>query len=147
MKFNLSFAVFIFAGALLVSCAGSKKEACVKCEIPTFSIMFWPKNAFDSETDLHLEEYPDRIVISSVINNPNEPIIKGAEYSALKAFLLSSEQWSVNASEDYYNGPWMGGPRDILVIEKGDLGLHLQGDEIPVTWRRKLLAFASEHRK
>ena len=136
----------------LSSCATKKNEAEMVegrrdcCESPDFSIFFHPSNSDEKEEpDVTIEEFSDGATIRVGMTGSAKSLSQSALYRDLKRKILTSSVWTEGRSEGYYNGPWMGPPRDILRIKSDGSGLNLQGASVPSGWRTDILRLASHY--
>ncbi|MBB5354021.1 hypothetical protein HNR46_004293 [Haloferula luteola] len=145
----------LFLGLLAIglsSCATKKNEVAMVegrrdcCESPDFSIFFHPSYSDEKEElDITIEEFSDRATIRVGMAGEAKSLSQSALYRELKRKILSSSEWTEGRSDGFYNGPWMGPPRDILRIKSDGSGLNLQGASVPSSWRRDLLRLASHY--
>ena len=118
------------------------------CEQPTFSIYLNPLyTAGEKDANVTIEDRANGSTIRVGMGSSERSFARSQQYLNLKRKILTSQEWTQGRTVGYYFGPWMGPPRDILVVRADGFGLNLQGDKVPADWRREILRLASQYKK
>ena len=144
-KQSVYVSILLILSLLNLSCSfrGAESDS-KKLDYPSFSIQFLPEDSSINNFGLTIYEYSDKLELSDFIGN-NRTIKHNSEYQELKKMVATSKLWTNRASNDFFEGPWSGPPRDIVLVIEGNKGLHLQGDKVPKRWTKSLLSFSQKY--
>ena len=137
----LGLLILIFAGG----CA-NKEAVTTGYEEPSFSLTFGPESYDSGDVYVSIDEYKGHPKIRVEIDDRERSLAGDESYLSLKALILDSSEWERFSSNDYFRGPWVGAPRDILTVSSHGRGLSFQGDAVPAIWKKRILALASSYR-
>lgn len=126
---------------LLTNCAKESAISATCCVYPDVSISYKPRLSSD-----------DTITLSQTGTTVN--LMQGARgrklpsersYQLLLEALFESPKWQAEAVPEFHQGPWSGRPRQILILERGEKGLFLSGEDVPEEWVSALLRFTRKN--
>ena len=146
---TLRIGILVAYTAVLIGCTTNADKTTICCanyERPSFEINFIPDLTDRKETFVDISEDSSRVAICLNWAGERHKLADTSSYLKFKKRILISSQWQKRVPETQLPSFFTGPSTPILIVRSGDMGICLQGTDIPQGWREELIRLTTRGR-